>query len=108
MENWIKFKCSKRALNFFTIKLNSYNCTQHVRIKNLSEHTVLKTDLFNKDESLLVGELRWLFLASMTFKTVPLVHLILFQISFTDLIRKNELPAFSSPSRFFNFEHTSH
>lgn len=104
MENGIKFKSSKRVLNFFSVKLNRYNCTQHARIKNLSEYS----DLFKKYESLLVGELRWLFLASMTFKTVQLVHLILFQISFMDLMRKNELPAFLSPSRFFNFEHTSH
>lgn len=31
--------------------------------KNLSEHTVLKTDLFNNDESVLVGELDGFWLA---------------------------------------------
>lgn len=71
--------------------------------KNLAEHTVLKTDLFNKDESLLLGELKWLFLVSTSFKTVQLVRLVLLQISFMDLMRKNEITCFFISQWIFQF-----
>lgn len=71
--------------------------------KELSEHTTLKIDLFDKDESPWVGELKWLFLVSMTFKTLQLVHLILLQISFMDLMRKNEITCFFISQWIFQF-----
>lgn len=71
--------------------------------KKLSEHAALKIDLFNKDESLQVGELKWLFLVSMTFKTLQLVHLIPLQISFMDLMRKNEITCFFISQWIFQF-----